>query len=423
VHFDGPAYSKAALELAVYSGVASVGPVAPSGDGGQTAHTTPVVTAPAGALVLSLWTDKSQAVTAWTAPGGVTVRDTAVGTGGGRYGVLLADSGAAVTGGSYGGLTATTDAADTRAAMWTMALVPSTTGQQNEPPVADFTTSCTALSCSFDGSGSHDPDGTIASYAWQFGDGDTAAGATATHTFAGSGTYPVTLTVTDDGGLTGTATQQVTVTSGTSQPVTFVAAAHGPGGSVRTEQVSVPAASGAGDLAVLVLTAATTSTWSGPSGLTGWTQLSSSTQGTVVSTVWTRTLAAGDSGAAVHFDSAAYGKAALELAVYSGVGSVGPVAAAGDSGQTAHTTPLVTAPAGALVLSLWTDKSQAVTAWTAPAGVTVRDSAVGTGGGRYGVLVADSGAPIAAGSYGGLTATTDAADTHAVQWTLALLPS
>ena len=81
----------------------------------------------------------------------------------------------------------------------------------NASPTASFTHGCTDLSCSFDGSSSSDSDGTVASYAWDFGDGSTATGADATHAYVAAGTYTVTLTVTDNGGATGTTSQSVTV--------------------------------------------------------------------------------------------------------------------------------------------------------------------------------------------------------------------
>jgi hypothetical protein len=66
------------------------------------------------------------------------------------------------------------------------------------PPVADFTVSCTYLTCTFDGRASSD-DGSITSYFWDFGDGRTASGPTATHTYLAGGTVPVHLVVTDNG--------------------------------------------------------------------------------------------------------------------------------------------------------------------------------------------------------------------------------
>lgn len=82
----------------------------------------------------------------------------------------------------------------------------------NEPPVASFTPSCTDLSCSFDGNGSSDSDGSIVDFAWSFGDGANASGATTSHTYGSAGTFNVTLTVTDDDGATDSQTQSVTVT-------------------------------------------------------------------------------------------------------------------------------------------------------------------------------------------------------------------
>ena len=62
-----------------------------------------------------------------------------------------------------------------------------------------------------DGTTSTDPDGTIATYAWTFGDGATATGAVVQHTYASAGLFLATLTITDDRG--GTATTSTTVTA------------------------------------------------------------------------------------------------------------------------------------------------------------------------------------------------------------------
>lgn len=82
---------------------------------------------------------------------------------------------------------------------------------QNQAPTAAFGNSVDGLDASFDASGSIDQDGQIASYAWEFGDGSEASGELATHRYTKSGTYQVTLTVTDNGGATAQATGEVTV--------------------------------------------------------------------------------------------------------------------------------------------------------------------------------------------------------------------
>jgi len=62
------------------------------------------------------------------------------------------------------------------------------------------------------GSGSSDPDGSIVSYDWDFGDGKGATGVSVGHEYSATGTYIVTLTVTDDGGLEDQDTALITVT-------------------------------------------------------------------------------------------------------------------------------------------------------------------------------------------------------------------
>ena len=78
-----------------------------------------------------------------------------------------------------------------------------TGSEVNQAPTASFTASPISgdlpLAVTFDASASTDPDGTIVSYSWDFGDGAAASGVTINHTFTWAGTYTVTLTVTDDG--------------------------------------------------------------------------------------------------------------------------------------------------------------------------------------------------------------------------------
>ncbi len=56
----------------------------------------------------------------------------------------------------------------------------------------------------FDGGGSHDPDGSIVSWIWSFGDGGTGSGAVVDHTYTSVGWQYASLTVTDNSGLTAT---------------------------------------------------------------------------------------------------------------------------------------------------------------------------------------------------------------------------
>ena len=92
----------------------------------------------------------------------------------------------------------------------------------NTPPVAAFSFSCTDLTCALDAGASYDPDGSLVSYAWNFGDGANGSGITANRSYAAAGGYSVTLTVTDNQGATATAAQNVTVSapiSDTTPPV------------------------------------------------------------------------------------------------------------------------------------------------------------------------------------------------------------
>ena len=75
------------------------------------------------------------------------------------------------------------------------------------------------LEVSFDGTESYDLDGEIVLYEWDFGDGNSAVGPTATHTFTEPGLYVVDLFLTDDDGLTMSEIVEIIVTPGPEPPV------------------------------------------------------------------------------------------------------------------------------------------------------------------------------------------------------------
>ncbi|VAV94779.1 hypothetical protein MNBD_ACTINO01-1808, partial [hydrothermal vent metagenome] len=123
------------------------------------------------------------------------------------------------------------------------------TGQTNQLPTAEVAADATSGAVGdwflFDGTASVDPDGTIATITWDFGDGSDlvkdktlAEAGVIFHTFGADGTYTVTLTVTDDGGATndpadpkstivitigtGTATTTTTSTTTTTAPTSSI---------------------------------------------------------------------------------------------------------------------------------------------------------------------------------------------------------
>lgn len=93
----------------------------------------------------------------------------------------------------------------------------------NVAPVAAFTSTVSDLDVVVDASGSSDSDGTITAYSWDFGDTATATGITASHSYASPGSYTVTLTVTDDGGVTDSVAETVVVTEPPAPPTGIAA--------------------------------------------------------------------------------------------------------------------------------------------------------------------------------------------------------
>jgi PKD repeat protein len=98
--------------------------------------------------------------------------------------------------------------------------------------VAHATVQCTANHCTFDARTSTDEDAPTLTYAWNFGNGRTATGSVPSMYYTAAGTYTVTLTATDQYGLTNATTLSV--------PITTPAGNHAP-----TAVLNPPACNGA----------------------------------------------------------------------------------------------------------------------------------------------------------------------------------
>ena len=431
IQFAWSGATRTSAVLAAYNGVGG----APSVTGAieastAAAHTAPTVNVPNdGAWVLSYFADKNTATTGWSAPAGQVVRETAVdpnvvGTTTSRVTGMLTEDAKPSAAGARPGTTATANATAGKATMFTIVLEPA---GPNVPPTAALSVNCSGLQCTADASASSDADGSIVSYAFDYGDGATrpaGPSATAQHEYA-AGTYDVTVTVTDNRGGTDTETVQVSPAPITS-PIQFRVSAKYTGGPVSTHNWNIPNGVVEGDQMVLAVTGSTNQTLTPP---VGWTVRDQVLDTDVRTVILSKVATASDPGAPISLVWSGGTRTAAVLAAYSGVsGDPQVVGAVENTARAAHTTPNVNVPVdGAWVLSYWADKNASTTDWTAPNQQNLREvvvdpALVGTGTTRVSGLFTDDVEPSAAGNHPGLTATANGSSGKATMYTIVLTP-
>jgi alpha-tubulin suppressor-like RCC1 family protein len=290
----------------------------------------------------------------------------------------------------------------------------------NRPPTARAAVTCHQLACTFDGSASTDPDGTITDYSWDFGDGSAlGSGPTLTHQFAAVGSYTVTLTVTDDAAASGRAVSTVSVSDAS---IVFRGARTFDGSTVRPT-VTVPTQAAPGDQLLLFLTTGRAATAATPAG---WTLQRSVSDGTDVrGWVFSRIAVIGTAGSTVAVPLDATSKASATILAYGGAGQPAGVLGSAETGTTAlHKAPsALDVTSGSTVVHLWADKVAASHGWSLPATVTARSTTPGVGTSGILTSVSADASGVAAGTWPGVTADAGTASAKAVAWTVVLPPA
>ena len=260
----------------------------------------------------------------------------------------------------------------------------------NPAPQALFTFDCAATQCNFDASTSFD-DGSIASYTWDFGNGTTATGVQASATLANNATHNVTLTVTDNAGLTSTFTQNVLLGTGSGLPISHVATT-ATAGNFSSASRQIPAAVQTDDVAIAFVSVSQAGVTVTPPP--GWTQFGNEVDGNLRTFAFWTALNATDATSTQTFDfGGTTAKFDLTLSVFRGTFAANPIAAVAASSTTArtaqHTAPALSFANDASVLHYWAERTgDSTQIFASPELATLSTTTDGAGGGRVNATLA-----------------------------------
>lgn len=383
-----------------------------------------------GSTIVSYWADKGSIDNSITPPNGDELRSTAEGSGSGRIIAVTSDHSTMDTG-PFAGSLATMSASSARTAMWSVVLNPGSGGAtppDNQAPTADFALDITGLDVSVDGSASTDPDGQVESYAWDFGDGTTKTGKTATHSYATSGQISVSLTVTDNSGVhSATVTKTGTVNApdpSDRTPLDFVVGTES-NSSSATPSMGIPHQVANGDGMLLFATVnSSVATVEDPTGVTGWTLIDSLKQDGTQTYLFAKTASGNDGGQTLKLPLSGTMKSAMHLLAFRGIDS-GWVADSTielnrTSGKVKETPVAQSNAEGSLAIAYWADKGSITNDFTLGPNMVARGNTAGTGGGRITSLIAQSATSFGAGPIGGYSATLDLDAARTVTMTVVL---
>ena len=251
-------------------------------------------------------------------------------------------------------------------------------GSLDAAPEPLFTVDCAGTACNVDATSATDDVG-IVSYAWDFGDGQTASGVAASAVLANSTTHTITLTVDDTSGQSASRQQRVVVGNGGLAITPISNTALNDTNAIFSQQLTAVAQ--ADDVAVAFLSVNdATITATAPAG---WVSLGDETTQSLRTFVWYRVLDGADPGTIADFTLSASTKADLAISIFRGVDPAAPIASSDSVAETqfrvGHRAPALTFTGDAVVLRHWAQRSTETSEFFAPPTDATLSTSIGSG--------------------------------------------